>query len=191
MKFLQHDGQDDDLSSTGQRDEPNGDRKPYKAELGPRPDLARDLASPSQHKLQRERRYSSTMNTARDRNPRTPLAQESAHLADFEESSRSRAHVQSPSSALPGGVDLDEMQSMKTGLSTQYNIEQIDQIQELLSMNLQSYGFPDCGNLRSTKRKDVRCRLNCIQAMLKQRIKDIQFREEMKNKGRVTESTET
>jgi len=80
---------------------------------------------------------------------------------------------------------------MKTGLSTQYNIEQIDQIQELLSMNLQSYGFPDCGNLRSTKRKDVRCRLNCIQAMLKQRIKDIQFREEMKNKGRVTESTET
>ena len=131
------------------------------------------------------------MNTARDRNPRTPLAQESAHLADFEESSRSRAHVQSPSSALPGGVDLDEMQSMKTGLSTQYNIEQIDQIQELLSMNLQSYGFPDCGNLRSTKRKDVRCRLNCIQAMLKQRIKDIQFREEMKNKGRVTESTET
>lgn len=191
MKFLQHDGQDDDLSSTGQRDEPNGDREPYKAELGPRPDLARDLASPSQHKLQRERRYSSTMNTARDRNPRTPLAQESAHLADFEESSRSRAHVQSPSSALPGGVDLDEMQSMKTGLSTQYNIEQIDQIQELLSMNLQSYGFPDCGNLRSTKRKDVRCRLNCIQAMLKQRIKDIQFREEMKNKGRVTESTET
>lgn len=58
-------------------------------------------------------------------------------------------------------------------------------------MNLQSYGFPDCGNLRSTKRKDVRSRLNCIQLMLKQRIKDLQFREEMKQKGRVTESTET
>ena len=27
--------------------------------------------------------------------------------------------------------------------------------------------------------------------MLKQRIKDIKFREEMKNKGRVTETTET
>jgi protein required for attachment to host cells len=84
VKFLQQEGQDDDLSSTGQKDEPIGDEELYKTELGPRPDLARDLASPSQHKLQRERRYSSTMNTARDRNPHTPLAQESANLADFE-----------------------------------------------------------------------------------------------------------
>lgn len=37
-----------------------------------------------------------------------------------------RETVQSPTSAIPGGVDLDEMQSMKTGLSTQFNTEQID-----------------------------------------------------------------
>ena len=36
------------------------------------------------------------------------------------------------------------------------NVEQFDQIQELLQMNLAQNNLPDCGNLRSTKRKDVR-----------------------------------
>ena len=93
--------------------------------------------------------------------------------------------------AVPGGVDLSDLTSMKSaGLSTQYNIEQIDQIQELLAMNLKTYGFPDCGNLRSTKKKDVRQRLACIQAMLKQRIRDVEFREIMKQKGKANEGTQ-
>ena len=36
------------------------------------------------------------------------------------------------------------------------DLEQLDQILNSLSEELQSFGFPDCGNLRSTKRKDVR-----------------------------------
>lgn len=74
--------------------------------------------------------------------------------------------------------------------SLQLNLEQIDQAQELLSMNLQTHGFPDCGNLRSTKRRDVRLRLNCLQAMMKQRIKDLEFREQMKAKGKAIEGTQ-
>jgi hypothetical protein len=30
-----------------------------------------------------------------------------------------------------------------------------------------SLGFPDCGNLRSTKRKDVKMRVRVLQAMVK------------------------
>lgn len=47
------------------------------------------------------------------------------------------------------------------------NVEQFDQIQELLQMNLAQNNLPDCGNLRSTKRKDVRQRIKCLQALLK------------------------
>ena len=39
-----------------------------------------------------------------------------------------------------------------------------------------SSGFPDCGNLRSTKKKDVKQRIRCIEAMLKQRQRDMDFR---------------
>lgn len=42
------------------------------------------------------------------------------------------------------------------------NVDQIDQIQDLLNINLANYGFGECGNLRSTKRKDVRLRIQCI-----------------------------
>jgi hypothetical protein len=56
------------------------------------------------------------------------------------------------------------------------NVEQIDQVQELLSLNLSTYGLPDCGNLRSTKRKDVRLRVACIQALLKEHTRNVEFR---------------
>ena len=36
------------------------------------------------------------------------------------------------------------------------DLEQLDSILEQLSIEIQACGFPDCGNLRSTKRKDVR-----------------------------------
>ena len=32
---------------------------------------------------------------------------------------------------------------------------------------LKANNLPDCGNLRSTKRRDVKLRLNCMKAMLK------------------------
>lgn len=41
-------------------------------------------------------------------------------------------------------------------------IEEIDQVNEVLNNNLGTYGFPECGNLRSTKRKDVKQRIVAI-----------------------------
>ena len=42
------------------------------------------------------------------------------------------------------------------------DLEQLDQILESLSIEIQSFGLPDCGNLRSTKRKDVKMRIKCF-----------------------------
>ena len=39
------------------------------------------------------------------------------------------------------------------------DIEQMDRMIEQISMELQSFGFPECGNLRSTKKKDVKMRI--------------------------------
>ena len=44
--------------------------------------------------------------------------------------------------------------SNKSGASAM-NVEAIDQMQELLQLNLKQNELPECGNLRSTKRKDV------------------------------------
>lgn len=60
-------------------------------------------------------------------------------------------------------------------------------------MNLLQNNLPDCGNLRSTKRKDVRQRIKCLQALLRQRKIDQEFRVIMKKyreKGQVVESDE-
>ena len=67
------------------------------------------------------------------------------------------------------------------------NIDKIDQLQELLGIDLASYGFPDCGNLRSTKKKDVKMRLICFQALLKEHIRSIEFREYVKTRMQSTE----
>ena len=45
-----------------------------------------------------------------------------------------------------------------------------------------SLGFPDCGNLRSTKRKDVKLRIRVLQAMVKQRKKDLEFKNSFQDK---------
>lgn len=47
------------------------------------------------------------------------------------------------------------------------DLEELDEILENLQIELQSCGFPDCGNLRSTKRKDVRSRINCLKACIR------------------------
>jgi hypothetical protein len=52
----------------------------------------------------------------------------------------------------------------------------IDKAIAKLKFHLMSFGFPDCGNLRSQKKKDLRLRIKCIAAMLKQRQKDIELR---------------
>lgn len=62
------------------------------------------------------------------------------------------------------------------------DMEQLDQELEDLSINVEAFGFPDCGNLRSTKRKDVRQRIKCLKAMLKQRQKDIEFKQNFNEK---------
>lgn len=41
-----------------------------------------------------------------------------------------------------------------------------------------AYGYPDPGNIRSNKKKDVRQRIKCIAQMLKQRQKDIEYRQQ-------------
>jgi|TARA_B110000285_G_C15038583_1_gene570623 hypothetical protein len=58
-------------------------------------------------------------------------------------------------------------------------------------MNCVSYGIPDFGNIRSTKRKDVRLRIKCIQALLLQHKKDLEFRQSMKDKGKLVEDADT
>jgi hypothetical protein len=45
-----------------------------------------------------------------------------------------------------------------------------------VKFQVESFNFPDCGNLRTNKKKDVRLRLKCISAMLKQRQKDVEYR---------------
>ena len=49
------------------------------------------------------------------------------------------------------------------------DLEMLDNELEELQIMIESFGFPDCGNLRSTKKKDVRLRMKCLQAMMKQR----------------------
>jgi hypothetical protein len=55
--------------------------------------------------------------------------------------------------------DTDNISS----ISNQLSVQQMDQMNELVNLNLFSMGFPEAGNLRSTKRKDVMKRLKCIQ----------------------------
>ena len=56
------------------------------------------------------------------------------------------------------------------------NLEHIDKEIEDLCINIEAFGFPDCGNLRSTTRKDIKLRIKCFKTMLKQRQKDLDFK---------------
>lgn len=64
----------------------------------------------------------------------------------------------------------------------------MDRLIEQISMDLQSFGFPDCGNLRSTKKKDVKMRIRAYQTLLKQRRKDLEFRNGFQEKFKRYES---
>jgi len=73
---------------------------------------AQMLPKPVRQNQGREKRYPSALNSVRAADNRNEMRGRSV----LEDSRRDT--VQSPTSAIPGGVDLDEMQSMKTGLST-------------------------------------------------------------------------
>ncbi|TNV80114.1 hypothetical protein FGO68_gene13387 [Halteria grandinella] len=45
-----------------------------------------------------------------------------------------------------------------------------------MKFQITSFNLPDPGNLRSSKKKDVRLRLKCLNAMLRQREKDVEYR---------------
>ncbi len=80
--------------------------------------------------------------------------------------------------------------SNKSGASAM-NVEAIDQMQELLQLNLKQNDLPECGNLRSTKRKDVMQRIKCIQELLKMHRQSLDFKKTMKEEGKIVESHET
>ena len=50
-------------------------------------------------------------------------------------------------------------------------------IVEKIRIHIASFGFPDPGNIRSSKKKDVKLTLKCFSSMLKQRQRDLDFRE--------------
>lgn len=45
-----------------------------------------------------------------------------------------------------------------------------------LKEHLLSFGFPECGNLKSAKKKDIKQTIKAFSAILKQRQKDIEFK---------------
>ena len=47
--------------------------------------------------------------------------------------------------------------------------DEMDMAIEKLKTHILTNGFPDPGNLRSSKKKDVRMRIKCIVSLLKQR----------------------
>ena len=87
-------------------------------------------------------------------------------------------------------IEMSEMLSMRSGMGT-LDTETIDQMNDLLNMNLLAVGLPECGNIRSTKRKDVRARIMCLQTMLKVIKSNESFKIMMKERGKVIESEDT
>jgi len=76
---------------------------------------------------------------------------------------------------------LNDATSIKTDEKMD-DLEMIDKVCTSLSAELQSFGFPDCGNLRSTKKKDVKMRIKAYQMLLRQRRKDLDFRSSFQEK---------
>lgn len=55
----------------------------------------------------------------------------------------------------------------------------LDRTINKLKFHIMSFGFPDPENLRSSKKRDIRARIKCMAAMLKQRQKDIDYRHQV------------
>jgi hypothetical protein len=60
--------------------------------------------------------------------------------------------------------------------------DMIEKALNKLKFHLMTFGLPDCGNMRSIKKKDLRLRIKCMAAMLKQRQKDLEFRQQVESK---------
>lgn len=71
---------------------------------------------------------------------------------------------------LQESADRDEPEGISE--TTKQSDAELDMQIEELTTQLQLSSVPNPGNLRSSKRKDVRMRVRCIQALLQQRAKD-------------------
>jgi len=89
-----------------------------------------------------------------------------------------------PMTAGFGNRNFDEYLQNENDVDRQNNFDkkeepkdELDQIIEKIAFHVVSFGFPHPGNLRSSKKKDTKLRLKCISAMLKQRQRDLDFRD--------------
>eukprot|EP00347_Sterkiella_histriomuscorum_P018424 403345562 len=62
------------------------------------------------------------------------------------------------------------------------NEDLIDRAITKLKYHLLSFGYPDPGNMRSNKKKDIKLRIKCMAAILKQRQKDLDYRQNIDQK---------
>lgn len=69
--------------------------------------------------------------------------------ADLKRANESKVSLES------GQIKIDEPPAANRN-DLQRSVEQIDQMQDLINSHLESIELPGCGNLRSTKRKDVK-----------------------------------
>lgn len=78
-------------------------------------------------------------------------------------------------------VNIHKSQSIKKEEGDQNDEKELKDELDLqiedLSAQIMLSSLPNPGNLRSSKKKDVKMRLRCLNAMLQQRQKDMQFRE--------------
>ena len=58
-------------------------------------------------------------------------------------------------------------------------------------MNLKQLGLPESGNLRSTKSKDVKQRIKCIQTMLEHHKKSNYINQQMIDKMKIEDEKNT
>ena len=58
----------------------------------------------------------------------------------------------------------------------------IDRAIKKVKFHIMTFGYPDPGNLKSSKRKEIKLRIKCMAAMLKQREKDIEYRQQFDNR---------
>ena len=71
-------------------------------------------------------------------------------------------------------VEDEDEEDYNHNSNSKKDVDQLEQALDKIKYHIISYGFPDPGNIRSSKRKDTRQRLKTFAAMLKQRQKDMQ-----------------
>ncbi|CDW89511.1 UNKNOWN [Stylonychia lemnae] len=76
-----------------------------------------------------------------------------------------------------------QIQDLKAGSQNNETADdELDSAIIKITDHLASFGFPDPGNLRSNKKKDVRKRIKCLVQLLKQRQRDLDYRQQYEGK---------